>query len=294
MKRETTRLPKFKRLKRLLQRPDYQVVGVLELLWELTAAFHEDGAIGRWSNDQIADSIEWDGDAGNLVMMLVAAGWLDEVEDPSARLVVHDWYTHVYPGQWDRIKKRIQRAIAAGRAPAWQVQMFERARVERSAKSDDADGETSGSVRQRPDTSPPSLVLSESYSPPHHTTPPPAAGSCGRDEEDRKTGAENSIAFTDADGESWHLDRSEVTELASSPAYADKVDVDACLQDLARRQRKEPKLRRPAAEMLGYIENWLTMELRKFNKFPIPGPAKPTGPTRKNREQRVAEMLRSA
>jgi hypothetical protein len=173
MKRETTRLPKFKRLKRLLQRPDYQVVGVLELLWELTAAFHEDGAIGRWTNAAIADALEWDGDPGNLVMMLIESEWLDEVADPSARLIVHDWYTHVYPGQWDRIKKRVQRAIASSKAPAWQVAMFEKARAERSARSDvDAGGEgpepdsppdrppASGGVRPRPDASPPSLVLS--------------------------------------------------------------------------------------------------------------------------------------
>lgn len=66
--------------------------GVLELLWDLCASSTPKGNIGRYSNEDIADEIGYDGDPDKLIEALVAAGWLDE--DEEHRLVVHDWHEH--------------------------------------------------------------------------------------------------------------------------------------------------------------------------------------------------------
>ena len=113
--------------------------------------------------------------------------------------------------------------------------------------------------------------------------------------------AAGDIAFTRSDGGEWCLRAEEIHELQASPGYAGKVDVEACLRDLARRQAKETRLRKPPEEMHGYIENWLGMELTKFRKFPAGsderhgsrGPGKPAGGRPKGVEERALEMLRA-
>lgn len=87
---------KFKRLKRRLGKPQYQVVGVLESIWQLAGNSARAGDIGRFSDEDIALTIEWEGGAGELINALVDCGWLDR--DPVEnrfRLVVHDWSDHV-------------------------------------------------------------------------------------------------------------------------------------------------------------------------------------------------------
>jgi hypothetical protein len=91
VKVDTPELIKFKHLKRLLGRPSYVVVGLLEGLWIATAKNAFMGDIGRFSNAEIASIVEWEGDADELVAALVESRWLDRVEH-AARLVIHDWY----------------------------------------------------------------------------------------------------------------------------------------------------------------------------------------------------------
>lgn len=91
MKADTPDLIKFKDLQRLLGKPAYAITGVLEALWITTAKNAFMGDIGRHNNRQIANALEWDGDADELVAALVESGWLDKV-DGDARLVIHDWY----------------------------------------------------------------------------------------------------------------------------------------------------------------------------------------------------------
>lgn len=106
MKRGTMQHPKFKRLKRRLGRPAYQVAGVLEGLWSFTAEFAEDGDLSRFDAHDIADHMEWDGDARELVEALVAERWLDR---QGRRLTVHDWHDHLPEYLRERARKRRQR-----------------------------------------------------------------------------------------------------------------------------------------------------------------------------------------
>lgn len=92
MKRGAPDHPKFRRLASILQRPRFQVVGIMESLYHFTANYAKRGDIGKWSNAEIAAGIEWDGDPEKLVSALVECRLLDE--DPAYRLLVHDWQSH--------------------------------------------------------------------------------------------------------------------------------------------------------------------------------------------------------
>lgn len=107
MKTGTPNHLKTKRLKRLLGKPLYQVVGVLEMLWQLAADCADEGNIGKFSDEEIGDYMEWDGDAGVLIDALVKAGWIDA--DEHARLLVHDWQDHAPTYIKERVRKRRMR-----------------------------------------------------------------------------------------------------------------------------------------------------------------------------------------
>lgn len=92
MKTQALQSIKFKRLKRLLGRPDYVIVGVLESLWMFASNNCKLGDVGRFDNEELAASIEWEGDADQLIDAMIHAGWLDR--SPVCRLVIHDWYMH--------------------------------------------------------------------------------------------------------------------------------------------------------------------------------------------------------
>ena len=92
MLRQAHNSPKLKRLKRRLQIPHYAAVGILESLWHMASTQAQRGDIGKWSDEDIAAQLEWEGDETTLIEALVGCGWLDE--HPEHRLVVHDWHAH--------------------------------------------------------------------------------------------------------------------------------------------------------------------------------------------------------
>lgn len=105
MKAGTLNHLKLKRLKRLLGKPLYQVAGILESLWQVTIEVAwEYGQIGKYSDEEIADAIEWDGDAAVLIKSLLDAELLDESDEH--RLVVHDWHDHCPEYLKDRLRKQ--------------------------------------------------------------------------------------------------------------------------------------------------------------------------------------------
>ncbi len=106
MKAGTQNHLKVKRLQRLLGVPMYRAVGILESLWLLCLDCCDDGRIGKFSDDEIADYLGWDGSkiASELVRALSDAGWLDP--DDECRYVIHDWLDHCPEYIKDRIRKR--------------------------------------------------------------------------------------------------------------------------------------------------------------------------------------------
>lgn len=92
MKREAWNHPKFKLLSMDLHLSLCYVRGVMESLWMATAINWPRGDIGRWTDEEIAVSIDYPGDPGELVAALIKRRLLDEVGD--GRLFVHDWHEH--------------------------------------------------------------------------------------------------------------------------------------------------------------------------------------------------------
>lgn len=92
MKTGTLDKLKFDVLKKLLGLPKYQIMGILEGLWYMTATNAPDGAIGKYSNLEIAAWLEWAGDENHLIESLIKARFLDR--SSTHRIVVHDWEDH--------------------------------------------------------------------------------------------------------------------------------------------------------------------------------------------------------
>jgi hypothetical protein len=104
VKRDAPSSTKMKRLCRLLDIPLHQAVGLLELLWHLTAREAPRGNIGKLSNETIALALDYRGDEDRLVDAWIRTGWLDE--DREYRLIVHDWHEHAD----EAVKKRLTRS----------------------------------------------------------------------------------------------------------------------------------------------------------------------------------------
>lgn len=104
MKRNTDSLPKFKGLAKELGLPRYATMGVLEAVWELTGKHAPRGNVGKFSNQEIADDLGWEGDADELVAALIKHRWLDTSDQH--RLLIHDWKDHAP----DWLKKAIVRS----------------------------------------------------------------------------------------------------------------------------------------------------------------------------------------
>lgn len=116
MKRGTSRHPKMKMFARTLGVPLPMAIGLLNLLWEFTADYAPDGAVGKFSNHHISEECGWDGEANKLIEALTAdqCRWLDEHDQ--FRLVVHDWEDHCE----DSIHSKLARArkfFVTGNAP---------------------------------------------------------------------------------------------------------------------------------------------------------------------------------
>ena len=113
MKHSVIHHPKTKRLQRLLGVPLYVAVGLLESLWQMTAAHAQDGRIGRWSNAEIADWLEYPAEGAQaLIDAFVQARFLDRTDDEEGRLLIHDWDDHCP----EFVRKRIARAAFDGAA----------------------------------------------------------------------------------------------------------------------------------------------------------------------------------
>ena len=92
MKHSTLTSIKFLRLKRRLGLPSWQVAGILEMLWAFACTNAQDGAVGRFQDDDIAAWMEWSGESRGLIEALVDCEWVDP--HPEYRLIIHDWEDH--------------------------------------------------------------------------------------------------------------------------------------------------------------------------------------------------------
>jgi hypothetical protein len=136
MKHGTHTLPKFIRLKRILQQPMCTVRGMLDAMWEYAYQAHPNGDLGADPADDIADVVEWPADARKLVAALIETHWLDVT--PSGHLLIHDWPEHCE----DAVHMRLARAhqfFANGKYPKLcRISGKERAELDTWYASDEA------------------------------------------------------------------------------------------------------------------------------------------------------------
>jgi hypothetical protein len=108
---------KFRMLARLLKIPLPYANGIMERLWNKAAKFRADGAVGRWSNLEIAEycamPIEVDPDA--VVEAMISSRLLDVVSDAN-RLIIHDWPDHCTHFTHNKLARQKQ-YFANGQAP---------------------------------------------------------------------------------------------------------------------------------------------------------------------------------
>lgn len=86
---------KISRLMKALGIERFAAVGIVNMIWALAAEQCEDGNLGRLTNVEIAEYLDWREDPDALIAALLAkgpsgdAGWLDPA--PGGRFVIHDW-----------------------------------------------------------------------------------------------------------------------------------------------------------------------------------------------------------
>jgi len=92
MKRGTIRHPKLLRVARQLGCKPYAAIGLLEALLDWAYSFARRGDVGRFSDEDIAEAVGWDGNAHDFIAALVETRWLDRCL--THRLVIHDLAEH--------------------------------------------------------------------------------------------------------------------------------------------------------------------------------------------------------
>lgn len=116
MKDGTENLLKFKHLERDLGLDEWQVMGLLTAIWKFVKKNCPRGDIGRFSNEDIAIGIKYQGDADRLMEVLVSRHWLDACEC-EMRLIVHDWADHAEEAVHRQLARRLE-WFADGRVPS--------------------------------------------------------------------------------------------------------------------------------------------------------------------------------
>lgn len=83
--------PKTKRCARKLKVSIPTMVGLLHLLWYWAMDYAPDGDLTKFEPDDIADAMQWEGDADQLLSVLTDARFIDQ---DNGHLLIHDWFNY--------------------------------------------------------------------------------------------------------------------------------------------------------------------------------------------------------
>lgn len=159
MKRGTIEHPKMKRFAKAMDIPICTAVGILECLWHFTAKYARQGDIGRYSDEDIAEAVYWKDDPRKLIRALVQCGWIDE--DPTCRLVIHDWFDHAEDALHNLLSRRGER-FSTGQVP----KMNRLSKKERKTLEKQYDGEACARhAHEKRKAKAIAIALSHSHSP---------------------------------------------------------------------------------------------------------------------------------
>lgn len=102
---------KTRRLAKELGIPLPCALGLMEALWHVTAEQAPTGAIGKLSDQDLADEMFWEDDASKLVSAFIKSGLIDECK--TNRLVVHDWADHADQATKRKVARGDQKIVEA-------------------------------------------------------------------------------------------------------------------------------------------------------------------------------------
>jgi hypothetical protein len=129
MKRTGFDHPKHGRLMRLLNINHAYSVGVVESVLQFTAKHAPRGDIGKWSDEEIAEAIDFDDrPAAELIDALVRAKWLDRQD--GCRLIVHDWDDHCEDSIHLALARKLEHFANGNRPKLTRFKKEERAEIE--------------------------------------------------------------------------------------------------------------------------------------------------------------------
>jgi hypothetical protein len=129
MKRTGFDHPKHGRLMRLLNINHAYSVGIVESIWQFTAKHALRGDIGKWSDEEIAEAIDFDEKpAAELIEALVKAKWLDRQDD--CRLIVHDWDAHCEDSVHLALARKLEHFANGNRPKLTRLKTTERPEIE--------------------------------------------------------------------------------------------------------------------------------------------------------------------
>lgn len=156
VKREAFDHPKFRLCARDLRISMSHMRGIMESLWHVTATNWPRGDVGRWSNEEIAVAIDYDGDADELIAALTKRRLVDASDEH--RLVVHDWPQHADSYVHATIARR-GLYFATGEEPRLSHDLFnastrDRIRVEYARRRAVPSAEDPGAAPEAPRTIP--------------------------------------------------------------------------------------------------------------------------------------------
>lgn len=132
--------PKLKRLSRILAMERPAVVGYLHYLWWWAMDYAPDGDLSRFTADDVADAIDWQGDASEFMGALRSSGFVDGDQ-------LHDWSE--YGGKLQEKRENNAERMRNARANRVQRTCETRAEdVQRTCRAREERGER-GSARVR-------------------------------------------------------------------------------------------------------------------------------------------------
>jgi hypothetical protein len=232
---------KLMRLKRALGLTQYQAVGLLECLWHFTAHNTPDGGIGKYTDDDIAAVLEWEGAATELIEALIQSGWLDRHDDGS--LWIHDWLEHC--PTWVR-------GVAASK--------ISRQCAKDGAKSPTKDGTKDGTKSPTKDgTTLPYLTI------PYQTDIIHLSGPEVTDRPRPENPIDEILIAPLADGTTWEISAAQIELLTRSFPGA---DVPAQILGAVAWLEANPKKRKTAKGMPRFLTSWLLRAVSRPVKAP--------------------------
>lgn len=108
---ELARHPKTRKLSRKLGISVPAAIGHLHMLWWWALDYAQDGNISDFEPDDIADAIDWQSDADDLLTALIDSGFVEKQDN---LILIHDWFDYagrlVDKREQNRERKRKSRA----------------------------------------------------------------------------------------------------------------------------------------------------------------------------------------